>query len=286
MKVFDWVRRRPWATAAVAAAIIAVGFMASVAMKTPRLDRNWVENLAHMPTIQQDATSFSLDPVMNWSYTADAPAAKDMTNFSADFADLKNLYFVVEPQPGGSYAAHTLILFEFANDRIVGLTVEARLEKGEEYSALDGLFNKFELSYVWATAKDLLTRRVIFLKKQIYVYPLSLTGEQKQKFLHGVLDRTISVETKPRFYNTLTSNCTNELAKVAGVGWHYSWILTGYSPQRLYDLKMITGASFDAAREQALMTKEVASWNDLPSAEFDRALLAEVRRRAGERPGS
>ena len=281
MKVFDRIKRRPWASAgAVAAALIAV-FAVSVGMRTPRLDRDWVENLAHMPKVDQTADGFSLNPVMNWSYKPDGPAAQDMTMFAAKFAELKNLYLMVEPQPGGGYAAHTLILFEFANDRIVGLTVEARLEKGETYSAFDGLFNNYELSYIWATAKDLLTRRVTFLKKEIYVYPLALTDEQKQKFLHTVLDRTISIEAKPRFYNTLTSNCTNELAKAANLGWHYSWILTGYSPQRLYDLKLITGPSFEAARQNAVMTQEIASWNDLPDAEFDRNLLAEMRRRAG-----
>jgi len=281
MKVFDWIKRRPWASAGIALAAVIALFAASIAMKVPRSDRDWVENLAHMPKVDQTADGFSLDPVMDWSYRPDGPIAKDMTTFAAKFADLKNLYFMVEPQPGGDYAAHTLILFEFANDRIVGLTVEARLEKGETYSALDGLFNDYELSYIWATAKDLLTRRVTFLMKEIYVYPLALSEEQKQKFLHAVLDRTISVETKPRFYNTLTSNCTNELAKAANLGWHYSWILTGYSPQRLYSLKLITGPSFDAAREKAVLTKEIASWNDLPDAEFDRNLLAEMRRRAG-----
>ena len=281
MKVIDWIKRRPWASAGIAVVVVIGAFMISIAMKPARLDRDWVENLAQMPAVDQDTDGFSLKPVMAWSYNPDGPVAKDTTSFAAKFGDLKNLYFVVEPQPGGEYAAHTLILFEFANDRIVGLTVEARLEKGETYSAFDGLFNNYELSYIWATAKDLLTRRVTFLKKQIYVYSLKLDDTQKQKFLHSVLDRTVSVETKPRFYNTLTSNCTNELAKAANLGWHYSWILTGYSPQRLYNLKLLQGPSFDTVRQQAVMTKEVSAWNDLSAEDFDRALLAEVRKRAG-----
>ncbi len=281
MKVFDSIRRRPRAIAGFVLGALIVAFCVPVAMRTPRLDRDWVENLAKMPVIETTAEGFSLKPVMDWTYNPDGPVAKETTGFSARFAALKHLYFVVEPQPGQPYAAHTLILFEFASDRIVGLTVEARLEKGEEYSALDGLLNKFELSYIWATARDLLTRRVTFLRKEIYIYPLALSQQQKQKFLHSVIDRTISAETEPRFYNTLTSNCTNELAKAAGIDWHYSWILTGYSPQRLYDLKLVTGASFDTARQQALMTGDVSAWNDLPDAEFDRILLSEIRKRAG-----
>ena len=89
---------------------------------------------------------------------------------------------MVEPQPGGDYAAHTLVLFEFGGDRIVGLTVEARLEEGETYDAVAGVFNNFELSYIWSTARDLLTRRVTFLDKDVYVYPLRLEEKQKRRF--------------------------------------------------------------------------------------------------------
>ena len=68
MKVIDGIKRRPWVSAgAVVAALIAV-FAASVGIKAPRSDRDWVENLAYMPKIDQSADGFSLDPVMDWSY--------------------------------------------------------------------------------------------------------------------------------------------------------------------------------------------------------------------------
>jgi hypothetical protein len=188
---------------------------------------------------------------------------------------------MVEPQPGGEYAAHTLILFEFGGERMVGLTVEARLEQGETYDAVAGVFNRYELSYIWATARELLTRRVTFLDKDVYVYPLQLNEIQKRNFLRLLLEGTRDVATQARFYNTITSNCTNELAKVAGLGWHYSWVLTGYSPQRLYELNLIPGEAFESAKQSALLKAEIASWNDLPSRDFDQALLAELRRRHG-----
>src|SRR5262249_44498053 len=121
----------------------------------------------------------------------------------------------------------------------------------------------------------------VFLSKDIYIYPLKLSEEQKQSFLRALLDRTVEVERHPAFYNTFTSNCTNELAKVARLDWHYSWILTGYSPQRLFDLKYIPGADFEAARNLATIAPEISAWNALPSDVFDKALLQELRRRYG-----
>jgi hypothetical protein len=57
-------------------------------------------------------------------------------------------------------------------------------------------------------------------------------------------------------------------------------VLTGYSPQRLYELKLIPGATFEAAQKRALLTEPVASWNAMETPEFDRALLTELRSRS------
>jgi hypothetical protein len=279
MGVWSWMRKRPWRSAGLALLALLVAVLMPVLLAEARLDRKWVDNLAHMPNVKLSAGSFALDHVADWSYTPEGPATQEAITFANTFDDLRNVWFVVEPQPGGEYAAHTLILFEFGGDRIVGLTVEARLEQGETYDAVAGVFNRFELSYIWATARELLTRRVTFLDKDVYVYPLALDEGQKQRFLRALLEGTIDVATHPRFYNTITSNCTNELAKVAGLGWHYSWVLTGYSPQQLFALKLIPGETFEVAKKNALLKREIASWNDLPTREFDAALLAELRRR-------
>jgi hypothetical protein len=281
MLILHWIRKRPWSSAGISIAALLAFLVTPVLLAEPRLDRRWVDNLAHMPNVQLSPGAFALDHVTDWSYTSEGPVKRDVVTFANTFDDLHNVWFMVEPQPGGEYAAHTLILFEFDGDRIVGLTVEARLEQGETYDAVAGAFNRYELSYIWATARELLTRRVTFLDKDVYVYPLQLDENQKRNFLRLLLEGTIDVSTHPRFYNTITSNCTNELAKVAGLGWHYSWVLTGYSPQRLYELKLIPGETFESAKKDALLKTAIAGWNNLPSRDFDQALLAELRRRHG-----
>ncbi len=284
MVILEWVKTHPWASAGLFLAVALLLFAISVVTKTPRLDRNWVEHLARMPDIEMDENGFSLGPATDWTYSADGPTTKNTVAFAATYADLKNVWLMVEPQPGGGYAAHTLLLFEFAGDRIIGITVEARREEGEEYDAFQGLFNKFELAYIWSTAKELLTRRAVYLKKEIYVYPLALSEKQRVDFLKALLQQTLSLETKPRFYNTFTSNCTNELAKVARMPWHYSFILTGYSPQELFKRKFIPGPDFATARREAKLDREIREWNDLSSPDFDRTLLEELRNRAGPGP--
>jgi hypothetical protein len=280
--LWEWTRQHPWRAVAGVLVFAILGFAFSVVGQKARLDRNWVEHLAVMPTIDMRADGFALSPATDWSYDEKGPTAKNTVSFEAKYADVRNVWFMVEPQPGGDYAAHTLIIFEFANDRMIGVTVEARREANEEYDAFQGLFNRFELAYIWSTSKELLARRAVYLAKEIYVYPIALSEQQKMDFLKALLAKTIEVSSVPRFYNTAVSNCTNELAKVAKIPWHYSFILTGYSPQYLYRLKYIPGPDFATAKAKARMDQEIRSWNSLSSAEFDHALLAELRKRYGE----
>jgi len=171
------------------------------------------------------------------------------------------------------------LLFEFEGDRLLGLTIEARREQGEDYSALRGVFNAFELTYVWGSARDLLTRRAVMLDHDIFLYPVSITPEQNRMLLTRLLRRTEYLETTPRYYNTITSNCTNELAKAAGFNWAPAYIFTGRSDEYLFRRGIIPGESFGQAHALSDITEWVQTQNAAPPALFDAALLAEMRRR-------
>lgn len=258
-------------------------FLAACATATPRNDRDWYAYLARQTQVSMEQDSFTVDPVTDWTYAETGPIAQDYRSETYNYANLRNVWFVLEPQPGMSAAAHTLLLFEFAGDRLLGVTIEARREAKEDYSAFAGLFNKYELTYLWGEARDLMTRRAIMLQHETYVYPLQLKEETKQALLRTLLTRTEALETKPRFYNTFGSNCTNELAKAANLKWHRSFVFTGGSAKHLYDMKVIPGANFESARTQADMTTFVRTLGDANSnPAFDAALLRELRRRAAE----
>ena len=79
------------------------------------------------------------------------------------------------------------------------------------------------------------------------------------------------LETRPRFYNTFTSNCTNELAKVANLAQpgaippHIALILPGYSDNLLYDLGFIPNeAPLDTVRQRYAITDTVIATVDRP----------------------
>lgn len=263
-------------------ALLGVGLV-SCASTTPRADRDWYPYLARTAQVEAAQERFAVAPVSDWSYDANGVVAERYGEAAVAFADLRRVWFMLEPQPGSTLAAHTLLLFEFEGDRLLGLTIEARRERQEDYSALTGLFNAYELAYVWASARDLLTRRAVMLDHEVFVYPVDIPLARAQDLLRRTLERTDALETGPRFYNTVTSNCTNELAKAADLGWHHSFVFTGTSDNYLFRRGVLPGASFADANVRADITHWLKAANEaVPESHFDAALLAELRRRFDE----
>ncbi len=278
-RITSWFGANPLRPAI--AAIIAILVLGSVAKISgpPQANRDWYPYLARNVDITMTDDSFAVSPISDWSYAFNTVTNERYFEASYKLEDLREVWFMLEPQPGSQLAAHTLLLFEFSGDRILGLTIEARRERNEDYSALRGVFNAFELAYVWGTARDFLARRAVMLDHEVFVYPVAITDEQKRSLLVNLLRRTEALETHPRYYNTITSNCTNELAKAAGFHWAPAYIFTGRSDEYLFDRHIIPGADFSDAHARSDVTAFVQALNQAPPEAFDAALLQELRRR-------
>jgi len=278
--IWAWFGAHPLRPAiASIAAILCLGALGAIAASA-RNDRDWYPYLARTADVTISTEEFSVTPVSDWSYGEAEPIVA-YGDAAFRFDELRAVWFMLEPQPGSQLAAHTLLLFEFEGDRLLGLTIEARRERHEDYSAFWGLFNAFELAYVWGSARDFLTRRVVMLDHEVFVYPVDITSEQNLTLLQTLLARTQSLETRPRYYNTIFSNCTNELGKAAGLDWTPAFILTGRSDEYLYEQGILPGPSFEEAHRRSDVTDFVRALNSAPASDFDKALLAELRRRNG-----
>jgi hypothetical protein len=141
-----------------------------------------------------------------------------MTSYIANYYDktfdlnkLKRAWYVVEPFSGIPGSAHTFLSFEFEDDQFVAISVEIRKEKGESYSPIVGLFNRYELMYVIADERDVIKLRSNYRKDQVYLYPTKATQEKTKALFINMLKRANSLKEHPEFYNTITNNCTTNI---------------------------------------------------------------------------
>jgi hypothetical protein len=181
--------------------------------------------------------------------------------------------------------AHTYFAFDIANQPPVTVSVEARRERGERFGVLLGTINEFELMYIWATEQDTTGKRVVQERNEVYMYPLLVSQDALTQLLLRLATTTASLEQQPRFYNSLTSNCTSELAYAANavrpgsIPVSIAWWLPEYSVNQLYDLGFIPhDGPLDEIRQRYNATETVREI--LPTPDFSerlRASLVEAR---------
>lgn len=213
--------------------------------KKPSLDRNWSEDSKILPNITITDNTVDVKNLRDWRYGNGAVLTRNYYNESYDFTKITKAYFLVNPFGKWEGVGHTFFLFEFSDGNSVAVSVEARREEGVEYSAIKGLFNNYEMWYAWGSAADLLSKRAIYSNEDLYMYPLLIKPETARGLFIDLAKATEGLETRPKFYNTLTSNCTNVLADSANrvnkgsIPWNFARIFTGFADDKLYDLKLI-----------------------------------------------
>ena len=97
--------------------------------------------------------------------------------------------------------------------------------------------------------EDLVTRRVELLDYPLTRYRVSVPNEYLARIFRQFVDETAALATIPRWYNTLTTNCTNSLiayvneVESGAIPWHNSFVLTGRADAYLTGLGYLDTAS-------------------------------------------
>lgn len=267
--------------------IIALGlFTLSITLlvvtKEPTHDLMWQDQFLRMPQFEElEENNISLLDLRNFGYEIGGQQKPAWRTEELDLDDLSEVWFFTEPFARWDAIGHTFISFVFEGEtnKTVSVSVEARLEKSERYSGVKGVFNEFELIYVWSTEKDILTRIAVGLENDLYAYRLDATDEQIDKILRHFILRSKELVSTPRFYNTLTSNCTNELAKSVNdaypgaLPWRPYFFLTAEAAEYLHRNNWIypSDQPFEELKVQSEIGQLVRNLNSLPESEFSEA---------------
>ena len=216
--------------------------------------------------------------IRNFSYTAEEEFTPAYDDRAYDLNNLESVWFVVTPfSKRWRGPAHTFVSFGFADSQYVGISVEARREPGETYSALTGLFRQFELIYVIGDERDLIGSRAVYGGYDVYVYPIRASRERIRALFLEMLARANALETRPEFYNTLTNNCTSNVVDHVNhivpraVPHGIKTILPGYADEVAYSLGLIDNSiPLDEARRRFRVNDQARRF--VASPEFSRRI--------------
>jgi hypothetical protein len=234
-----WRRTRQRAALAFVLALLPVAL--TWASTTASNDRDWQPEVARLPWASVDGDLVTVHNIRNFDYRSETdftPAWYDRT-FDLrrlDRVDLIAVYWM------GPAIAHLMLSFGFGDEHLA-VSIEVRKEKTESYSTVAGFFRQFELFYVVADERDVIRLRTNYRKdppEDVYVFRTVAPVENGRRLFLDYIRDINELRERPRFYNTLTTNCTTMiLAHTAVNPGHlpYSWkiLLSGYTPEYAYD---------------------------------------------------
>ncbi len=245
----------------------------------PSHERLWADDVACMLDSQVRGDQVTLEQVRNFDWRSETDYDIRWETRHYDLGQLVSADLVLSYWMGPAIA-HTLVSFGFADGQRLVFSLEIRRERGEAFSALGGFFRKFETVIVAADERDILRTRTHARGEDVYLYRLQLRPDQLRKVFLGYLERAAQLRQTPRFYNTLTSNCTTIVFELArrlspGLPLDYRLLLSGYFAEYVFDHGVLTpGYAFDQLRLAGRITERARQ--SLPRDDYSKLIRRDV----------
>jgi hypothetical protein len=225
-------------------------------------DRDWQPEVALTPYATIKGDLVTIHGVRNFNYRTEADFDPRWENRTYDLRRLDSVDLVAVYWAGKAIA-HIMLSFGFEGKNYLAISIETRKERGESYSTLAGFFKQYELVYIVADERDVIRVRTTYRQPQedVYIYRVRAP---RANIRRGFLDymKTMSeMRERPRFYNTLTTNCTTSIAAHTRVNPEsppMSWkvLLSGYVPDYLYELgRLDTSRPFSELQRLSLVNE-------------------------------
>lgn len=189
------------------------------ALKSPSNDKKWSFGNNKNASINIDGDQITIENYRDTDWQNldlnNLPKNDDsvFTTRKFQLSEIQSVKAVVSHFAVLSEIAHIFILFELKDKSVMGLSVEARKEQGEEYSLRGGLTARFELTYIFGSYRDLVGVRLL-RDEDVYIYPIKATANEAQELFKVAARRTNELDKKPELYHLFVKNCTTEIVKL------------------------------------------------------------------------
>ena len=211
-------------------------------------DRDWQPDVAVTPRVTMNGELVTIHGVRNFAYRTETDFDARWEDRTYDLGKLDSVDILAVYWTGKA-VAHIMVSFGFQDQDYLAMSIETRKEKGESYSTLAGFFRQYELYYVVADERDVIGVRTTYRQPQedVYVYRLRAPQRNIRRSFLDYIQKINDMRVHPRFYNTLTTNCTTTIlmhTRINPESPPLSWkiLLSGYVPEYLYQLGRIDTA--------------------------------------------
>jgi hypothetical protein len=204
----------------------------------PSNDRIWAPDVAQMTTGSVDGDEVTLHNVRNFEWRSDTDYVQHWETRHYELNRLNSVDMIMSYWTGPAIA-HMLISFGFDTGEHVVFSVEIRPEAHEGFSELGGFFKEFELSIIAADERDVIRVRTNVRGEDDYLYRIHMPVPDMRSLFLAYIGEANALLQKPRFYNTVTVNCTtlvyHMMKRIVGyLPMDYRIVFSGYLPQYVY----------------------------------------------------
>lgn len=205
--------RAPWGRAIRIYAAMLGALVLWWASILPSNERDWEPEVAQMTQGRVDGSIATLASVRNFDWRSETDFTPRWEERAYDLDRLEAVDMILSYW-GNPKIAHTLVSFGFSDGARVVFSVEIRKERGESYSEVGGFFKRFETSVVASDERDVVRVRTNVRGEDVYLYRVKMTPAAMRSLFLAYVEEANGLVAEPRFYNTITANCTTIVYKM------------------------------------------------------------------------
>ena len=236
--------RGRWAGAIGITAALWLALLGWWATILPSGNRDWQPDVARVAAAQIDGDVLTVQNVRNFAWRSDTDFDERWETRQYNLSQLQGADLFLSYWAGESIA-HAIVSFNFADSDPLAFSIEIRKEKGEAYSATAGFFKTYELAIIAADERDVVKVRSTVRGEDVRIFRLDMQRATALGLLNEYVALANTVYAQPRWYNTLTANCTTMIFGMARrldprtrLDWRI--LLPGQLPSYLRDREFVS----------------------------------------------
>ena len=253
MTLFVWLRKKR-ASALLPFVIASVLLLAWWTSLQPPSDRTWAPDVARQVSGQINGDILTLNGVRNFEWGEDGSFVENWETQVYNLSELKSTDMFLSYWAGPEMA-HFILSFGFADGQYLAWSIEVRRQVNGVFSPVADAFKENPIIIVAATEEDIVGLRTNVRKEDVQLFRLNPDPDIARALLEEYVIDSNALAAKPRWYNSITTNCTTVVLKMMraiGNAPPFDWriIVNGYLPDYGHELGSLnTEYSIEKLRE-------------------------------------